>query len=310
MSRSPFASDEAVATRIRSLTASIGPRFTTSLDAAMSGEHTIAREAVERLVADFGLTGPYEFMLLALPAASRLASPPISGFVVGAVGLEAESGDLLLGGNVEFPGVDLAATIHGEGFVYARSFARGTTVAVLAVGEARPCGHCRQTITEFAGWRDLILIDPLGHALTMADLYPWPFGPDDLGEPGIVPGASPWPTLAIRDDLIPPAIADALVAAGRRAHAPYGRCPAAVVLTLADGRIVTGATIENVAFDPTIGPLQAAIVELLAWGDGYAAITSATLATTAAGDVQPTAGVRALLTAIAPHVPLLETTWA
>src|SRR4029077_6470118 len=126
--------------------------------------------------------------------------------------------------------------------------ARGTSVAVLAVGEARPCGHCRQTITEFAGWRDLTLIDPLGHALTMDDLYPWPFVPGDLGEPGIVPGSSPWPSLAIRDERIPPAVAEALVTAGRRAHAPYSRCPAAVALTLADGRIVTGATIENVAF--------------------------------------------------------------
>ena len=72
---------------------------------------------------------------------------------------------------------------------------------------------------------------------------------------------------------------------------------------------MTGATIENVAFDPTIGPLQAAIVELLALGQGYAAISSATLATTAGGPVQPAAGIRALLAAIAPDVTLVETTW-
>ena len=29
-----------------------------------------------------------------------------------------------------------------------------------------------------------MLIDPLGHRLTMAELYPWPFDPGYLGEPG------------------------------------------------------------------------------------------------------------------------------
>ena len=57
---------------------------------------------------DFGLAGPRDVALLALPAATRLAHPPISGFFVGAVGIEAGSGDLVLGGNLEFPGLDLA----------------------------------------------------------------------------------------------------------------------------------------------------------------------------------------------------------
>ena len=75
---------------------------------------------------------------------------------------------------------------------------------------------------------------PARHTLSMADLYPWPFEPDDLGEPGIVPGAVPWPDLATRRR--PPSIRRTsprrLVAAGRRAHAPYSRCPAAVALGL------------------------------------------------------------------------------
>ena len=309
MSPSPFQADSVVATRIERLGGSIGPAFAARLDAGLSDGSVVTADAVTRLVDEFDLTGPREVMLLALPAAARLASPPISGFVVGAVGLEAGTGDLILGGNVEFPGTDLATTIHGEGFVFTRAFARDTSVSVLAVGEARPCGHCRQTITEFAAWRDLELIDPLGHTLTMADLYPWPFEPGDLGEPGIVPGAVPWPRLRLADDRVDPATAEALVAAGRHAHAPYGRSPAAVALRLTDGWIVTGATIENVAFDPTIGPLQAAIVELLALGRGYAAIASATLATTADGPVQPAAGIRAMLATIAPGVALVETTW-
>ena len=310
MSRSPFRADGAVATRIERLRASIGAAFAERLDASLSEGATLPADSVARLVDEFDLSSPREVMLLALPAAEHLASPPISDFVVGAVGLEAATGELILGGNVEFPGTDLATTIHGEGFVFARAFARDTSVAALAVGEARPCGHCRQTITEFAAWRELDLIDPLGHTLTMADLYPWPFEPRDLGQPGIVPGATPWPDLALADGRVDPATIEALVTAGRHAHAPYSRCPAAIALGLHDGRVVTGSTIENVAFDPTIGPLQAAVVELLAFGHDYAAISSATLATTAGGPVQPTAGIQALLATIAPGVTLVETTWS
>ena len=310
MSVGPFVADEVVAARIARSRASSGDRFAERLGAGLSDGHVVPRGHVERLAREFDLTGPGDVMLLALPSAERLASPPISGFVVGAVGLERESGDLLLGGNVEVPGADLAATVHGEGFVFTRAFSRGTSIAVLAIGEARPCGHCRQTITEFADWRDLTLIDPLGHALSMADLYPWPFTPEDLGELGIVAGATPWPSLAIHDERVPADVVAALENAGRRAHAPYSQCPAAIALTLSDDAIVTGATIENAAFDPTIGPLQAAIVELLARGRGYADVASAVLATTADGDVRPNAGVRSVLAAIAPSAPLLETTWS
>jgi cytidine deaminase len=310
MSHGPFAADRAGAARMKRLMESIGPAFAERLAAGMTGDSIVPSSIVERLIAEFELTGPRDVMLLALPAASRLAVAPISGFVVSAVGLEVETGDLILGGNVEFPGVDLGQTIHAEGFVFVRAFARATTIAVLATGQARPCAHCRQTITEFAASRDLLLIDPLGHTLSMSDLYPWPFAPDDLEQPGIIAGAVPWPDLALRDDRVASDVGAALVAAGRRAYAPYGRCPAAIVLQLTDGSLVAGATIESVAFNPTIGPLQVAIAELLASGHGYAAIGSATLAVTATGDVLPTAGIRALLAAIAPDAALIETAWA
>ena len=225
----------------------------------------------------------------------------------GAVGLEAETGDLILGGNVEFPGTDLATTIHGEGFVLRPGLRSGRhdRRSWPSARRVRAATAARRSSRPRAGI-DLELIDPLGHTLTMADLYPWPFAPDDLGEAGVVPGSLPWPDLRAADDpRIDAATAAALVDAGRHAHAPYGRSPAAIVLGLADGGMVSGASIENVAFDPSIGPLQAAVVDLLAHRHGYAAISSATLATTAGGNVQPSASIRALLATIAPGVPLV-----
>ncbi len=310
MSGGPFAPDPVVADRIARLTSTIGGAFTERLMSSRQDGQIVAKATVDRLVATFKLDGPRDAMLLALPAATALAVPPISGFHVGAVGLEARTGDLILGGNVEFPGNDVGSTIHGEGFVFARAFARETSIAVLATGEARPCGHCRQFISEFASGDELSLIDPLGHTLAMADLYPWPFRPADLGQPGIVAGALPWPNLALADDRLPAEIGDLLARAGRRAHAPYSRCPAAVVLRLANGGLVAGASIESVAFNPTVGPLQAALIELIALGRAYADIDSAHLAVVAGGPVDQAPGTRALLGAIAPGAALTVTHWA
>lgn len=310
MSRSPFTPDRAVAERIDGLRGSVAVAFERELRASVAEGSVVPAAAVERLVGRFGLAGPREVMLLALPVATTLAVPPLSGFHVGAVGLEAESGDLILGGNLEFPGSDLSPTIHGEGFVATRAFARDRSLAVLATGEARPCGHCRQTLSEAATAADLELIDPLGHTLRLADLYPWPFVPADLGESGIVVGAVPWPDLRLAADHLPIETAALLVRIGRRAHTPYGRCPAAIVLRLRDGRLVGGTTIESVAFNPTIGPLQAALIELAAQRDTYASIGSAILAITADGEVDPTESTRSLLAAIAPDASLTVTTWA
>jgi len=310
MSERPFRADPAIARRIAHATEAIGPAFTERLTAELGPGHVLPGAGVEGLMTDFGLAGPRDVALLALPAATRLARPPISGFFVGAVGIEAASGDLVLGGNVEFPGLDLGSTIHGEGFVAARIFQRDTALAVLATGEARPCAHCRQCLSEYAWSRDLELIDPLGHTLSLAELYPWPFVPGDLGEPGIVPGAVPWPDLALDAAGLEPDLAGALIRAGRRAHAPYGRCPAAIALRLHDGRLIVGSLIESVSFNPTISPLQSALIGLHADGAGYADIASATLAVVRGGDVDPTAATRALLGAITSSATLTVVTWS
>ncbi len=162
-------------------------------------ESTIPGSVVAELVARHRLGSAADLALLALPLAAALARCTISGFRVAAVGIEAETGDLVLGGNLEFPGTDLTTTVHAEGFVTLRARARGRTLATLAVREARPCAHCRQTLSESAAADGLTLVDLEGARRTLADLYPWPFGPDDLGVPGIVPGTVPWPDLAMLD---------------------------------------------------------------------------------------------------------------
>lgn len=318
MSLNPFQAEPDIAARFERQSAQIGDALGAEIAKLVAakarrpeddlGSIVLAAE-VTILRQSFGLGSVEELMLLALGPARGIARPPISKFLVGAVGLERETGNLILGGNVEFPGTHLGFTIHGEGFVFTRAASRGTTVETIALGEAHPCAHCRQYISEFAGSRELTLIDPLGHRLSMAQLYPWPFDPDYLGERGAIAGARDAALRLAANDW-PPTIADRLLDAGRRAHAPYSRCPGAVVLALGDGQLVSGFSVESVAFNPTMGPLQAAMINLLAHGYEASDIAEATLGTRLGGNVDYALSVAELLGRLAPAAPLSIVGWA
>jgi cytidine deaminase len=248
-------------------------------------------------------------MLLARQHAEGFAHPPISNFFVGAVAHEAETGNLVFGGNLEFPRAHIGNTVHGEGFVATRAFSRGTSLDIIAIGEAHPCAHCRQYLSEFAATQRLLLIDPLGHRLKMAELYPWPFDPAYLGETGALPGAIGYPDLALRPNDVSDAVAQRLLDLGRRCHTPYGKAPAAIVLELRDGAIIGGSAIESVAFNPTISPLQAAMIDLYAHGYGHADIAGATMAAVEGAAVDYVAHAHDLLSAITPTASFREVAW-
>lgn len=318
MSLNPFEADPNIAERLArvppEVVLAIGQRAAAAIaanaDAVATNMGGVLKAAdAAALVAEFGLDGINELMLLLLEPAKSYARPPISNFFVGAVGLEAQTGNLILGGNVEFPGTHLGTTLHGEGFVATRAFSRGTDLAVIAIGEAHPCAHCRQYLSEFASSRDLQLIDPLGHVLTLAQLYPWPFDPDYLGQRGAVAGSANWPGLRLTRDDIAEDVVPALLLAGARAYAPYSQCPGAVVLDLADGQRITGAAIESVAFNPTIPPLQAALIDLLAHGYGYGDISEVTLATVLGGQVDYARSTAELLDSLPSDADLTISGW-
>lgn len=317
MSHNPFTADSALAARIAGLELSIGPALADAVAAlaplsparlADNSGGIIFRAEAEALVARFALTSIDELMRLLVPVARQAARPPISNFFVGAVGLETETGNLILGGNIEFPGTTLSTTVHGETCLAMRAFSRGTSLSVIALGEAHPCAHCRQFLSEFVWSRSLTLIDRIGHTLTLAELYPWPFDPTYLGDDGAVPGLSDT-GLALAPHDADPAIAAALIAAGRRAHAPYSKCPGAVVLRLKDGRVVTGASVESVAFNPSMGPVSAAMIDLFAHGLGPEDLAEAVLATRTGGAVDNGPAATAQLAAIRPRLPVTVLEW-
>ncbi len=317
-------SDDAVARRMAALT-ELAERAGAALVAdveriiAAASDHplagsTIGADVAAELVARHGLGTTTELALLALPVAGAMARPPISGYRVAAVGVEA-GGDLVLGANLEFPGADLGATVHAEGFVSLRARRRGRRLTTLAVREAHPCAHCRQTLAEAADADALTIVDLLGNELSLEDLYPWSFRPAALEHDGDTPGATPWPALAFAttgsrlDAALPADVAAELLAAGSRAHAPYSGAPSAVVLRLGDGRVRSAGCVESVAFNPSMTAMQAALVEVAASSTDAGAITDAWLGRTAGGSVDPEAGFRALLRAVAPDATAHVVDW-
>ena len=126
-------------------------------------------------------------MLAAANAARVNAHAPYSNFLVGAC-LRGKSGRLYAGCNVEN-----AAYPQGQ---CAEATAIGVMVAagekaiaeILVVHDgpllAGPCGGCRQRLREFAGLDAPVYLcwpDGLQRTLTLGELLPLSFGPEQLG---------------------------------------------------------------------------------------------------------------------------------
>lgn len=320
MIQAAFRGDAAAALRLGELAARVGAAVVADVEGivATPGKvglgSTIEAGAAAELVARHGLRTTTELALLALPVARAMARPPISGFRVAAVGIEAE-GDLILGANLEFPGDDLGSTIHAEGFVALRARRRGRRLATLAVREAHPCAHCRQTLAEAANAGALAIVDLLGNERSLEDLYPWAFRPAALEHVGDTPGATPWSSLAFdgsaaaANGAVPIDVADELLAAGAHAHAPYSGAPSAVVVRLHDGRLLAAGCVESVAFNPSVTAMQAALVEVAAARAEASDIAHGWLGRTAGGPVDPEPGFRALLHAVAPDAGATVVDW-
>lgn len=202
-------------------------------------------------------------------ATKSRALPHISNYHVEAAGLGA-SGRVYFGVNVEIPGHPLSATTHAEQFVLASAALHGERQLQALVVNAPPCGHCRQFMNELGnGGLGIHVIQENGSLSdsTQAKLLPDDFGPRHLGiEAGLLDEAQ-------GHNLLLPAqlnslhdlAAEALLAANR-SFTPYTNCPAGVALRLRDGRLFGGFYIESAAYNPSLPPLQVALVNAMVHG--------------------------------------------
>jgi cytidine deaminase len=314
-----FHPDSAIGLRCQALLSEIAPGLNADVRAELAaiGDSrdglVIPASVAANWIARYGLADVRELMLQLVPFARSVARPPISNFTIGAVALERETGDLILGGNVEFPGANLGEAIHGEQFLSARAFSRGASIATIALEAAPPCGHCRQFLSEFKDGLDLDIITMQGHRIGLRDLLPWAFSPADLGEAGVTPVGQDGvrqQLAVVRSQIADtPALEAALLAAGRLAYVPYSRAPSAVALRSVDGEVITGAALENAAFNPSLGPLQVALVNWIAAGRAYEEIDLAVLGGVENGAVDYSADLPNLLATVAPKALFKRVAW-
>jgi cytidine deaminase len=255
----------------------------------------------------YQLQGLTSLIKVILTAFQPPALQPISKFVVPVIGLEHETGNLLLGINLEFLGTSFGQTIHSEQFLFTRAFHRNKTITSFSLSTPTPCGHCRQFINEFAGGGD-IEVSNSNIKMTIKELLPLAFGPKDLGEPGIRPttASARNPRLRITEPVSGPvqALLSTALAAAQNSYAPYSKVPVGVAIQTLDDEMIPGSSIENAAFNPSMGGLQSGLVNLIASGRMYSEI-KAVLMIQAQGKADQAPQAEALLKALAPNAPFV-----
>jgi len=239
----------------------------------LSDPGVIPAALLQQWITDTGYT-MQQIMMLLLPYAQAYARSPVSRFQVGAVamgmttrGVPGDLGNLYLGASYEFQGEALSFVVHAEQSATNNAILRGEIGLRSLAISASPCGYCRQFLYEISTARKgfTILIpaksDDSGVAYethTLVDLLPNAFGPADLGKSnGLMLRQSHGLSYPTSDPLI-----GAAVAGANASYAPYSGNYSAVGLRRSDGTIIVGRYAENVAYNPSLSPLQSAVSQL------------------------------------------------
>lgn len=256
-------------------------------------------ESVDELMIRTGL-GRDELVSALLPIAKDVSRAQVSNFPVGAVALGA-SGAVYFGGNLSFIGVPNHQTVHAEQAAIALARMHGERrIVALAVSD-EPCGHCRQFLNELGGAarEDMRIIIPGRGEATLAQLLPRPFV---MGK-RLELLSPPWNNLIVRSDhSAPDDLLIAALQAADQSNSKYGA--SGVALRAASGRIYAGGYLESDAGNPSLPPLQTALIALVSAGEPYESIREAVLVELAGARVRQAAMTRELLAWIAPGAPL------
>lgn len=213
-------------------------------------------------------------MLDLIGLAAEWARPGISNFRVGAVG-QGASGALYFGANLEFEKTALGQTVHAEQAVVANAAAHRESGLVRLAVSAPPCGHCRQFLYELASADRLEILLRGKAPAGIADFLPGAFGPADLGVAGGMLERNAPPLAPVVGG---GALVDAAVAAANASYAPYSKAWGGAAIQVSDGRIFAGLYLENAAFNPSLPPLQSALVLTVLGGFGLADIAAVAIA--------------------------------
>jgi cytidine deaminase len=233
-------------------------------------------------------------MLELLAQAQSYARPALTTFRVGAV-VRGRSGALYLGGNIEFPGVNLGQTVHAEQAALSNAFMHDEPGIEAIAVSAPPCGHCRQFLYEFAEGRDIEILLPEQPAVGLSVLLPRPFGPADLK---VTQG--PLSRTRIATENVE-GVAQAARYAAANAYSPYTNSPSGVAIRSRRGNVYRGSYIENAAFNPSLPPLQVALVAMAMANEDFSDIAEVVLAEASNNSISQLNATKSVLTVIAPR---------
>jgi cytidine deaminase len=261
---------------------------------------TIPAKAVQGL-ANSEATSVSNLMVRLLAEARKYSHAPISDYHVGAVAL-GRTGSLYLGMNVEIPHHSLGFSVHGEQSALSNAYMhREDGVSAIAV-TAAPCGHCRQFMNEMSPAGEIEILVEAKPPVKLSSLLPMAFGPRDLGfEDGAFPVRATKLALPIRPNN---EVIRAALDAAEHAYAPYSGSVSGVAIRTKTGRVFKGSYLENAAFNPSLSPLQTALVQLIVAGEEYANISGVVLVEIKDAKISQGSVTTAPLSTIAPRVEL------
>ncbi|KAJ6801996.1 CDA1 [Iris pallida] len=269
----------------------------------------------QALMSELNVSSLPDLLPLLVPSAQLLSRTPISSFPVGAVGL-GSSGRIYVGVNLEFPGLPLHHSVHAEQFLVTNALLHAEpSLDLIAVSDA-PCGHCRQFLQELRNSsRIRILVTSYGPGSDfrpLPDFLPRPFGPPDLLKedvPLLLEAKPEEDKDGIRvtgyGSGLEGRLREAAVRAAGRAHAPYSGCRSGFAVADGEGRVYAGAYMESAAYNPSVGPAQAAVVAYVAGGGGgWDGVVGGVLVEEEGASVEQEGTVRIFMEKVAPRAPL------
>ena len=234
---------------------------------------------------------PQQLTLALLPVAAAFSYASVSKFHVGAIAWGV-SGAFYLGANMEFARQSLNQTIHAEQCAINHAWLHNETGLLAMTINASPCGHCRQFMNETTSAQTLRIYLPNSEH-SLAQLLPAAFGPRDLGVlDSLLQPQQHALTSEFTDELL-----QAAAEAACHSYAPYSHSYAGVALQTQDGHIFSGRYAENAAFNPSLPPLQSALIMLRMAGYAPDNIQSVALVESQHGEISHLSATQALLSA-------------
>ncbi|HCG8481552.1 cytidine deaminase [Vibrio parahaemolyticus] len=259
---------------------------------------TLSAQQFEQLLSATSLSDK-ELRVALLPFAAAYSYAPISEFYVGAI-VRGLSGRLYFGANMEFFGVQLGQTVHAEQSAISHAWMKGEHGVKDITINFSPCGHCRQFMNELSTAKELKVQLPERDEKSLHEYLPEAFGPADLGiESGLMAEVKHQFVCDDEDALIQQA-----VEAMNMSHAPYTNNLSGLALELANGRVFKGAYAENAAFNPSLPPLQVALIQVLLAGETFDSIKAAALVENSKGKISHLADTQSTLEALNPDIPV------